>query len=223
MFFETRLSRYFVKILCNLKEKIFTVQSALSSVLFSLFTGFIFGNLFGTLLDTLRLYFLFNGFVGVFILLLVEAINSLVYGISFGNKNFSKNEKIPLGSFVIEDYTEQVFERSPTPLASLSHKSFLFKKFQKKTSSLLMYLSIKLRKIKILLCDITSPEFEEKKKVFYKNLSIIRQSIFGDIAKAMSNKLFFFYTNATQVKRTVNSFKIGLLFGFFVDSFKVGS
>ena len=38
-----------------------------------------------------------------------------------------------------------------------------------------------------------------------------------------SDKLKFLSKNVIHIKRALNSFKIGLLFGFFVDSFKVGS
>ncbi len=191
MFFETRLSRYLIEISCNLREKLFTVQSALSLVLFSLFTGFLFGNLFGTFLDSLRLYFFSNGFVGLFILLLVEGINSLVYGMSF-SKRF--------------DYDD---------------KNFLFLEPQKgvtKPSILKQEVSLQPRESYIegsttlleLQTRISSNTHTSKE--FHKNRMH---------SPWFSRKLL--YKSITHIKRTVNSFKIGLLFGFFVDSFKVGS
>ena len=171
MFLDTRLSRYLTEFLCNLKIKIFTVQSAFSLVLLSLFTGFIFGNLFGTFLDTLRLYFFWNGFVALILLLLIEAVNSLVYGISF-SKRFHPLKH----SF----YTHQKEKR-------LFFLSYAFPFYNK---------------------------FSEQKLLgfgkFPQNATI-------------SQKKSCFYESIIHTERALNSFKIGLLFGFFVDSFKVGS
>lgn len=86
MFFKTRFFHYLTQLLNTFKDKFFTVKKAFSLVLLSLFTGFLFGNLFGTFLDTLRLYFLWNGFIGFFLLFFIELLNSLVYGISCSQK-----------------------------------------------------------------------------------------------------------------------------------------
>ena len=183
MFFETRLSRYLAEFFCTLKEKIFIVQSSLSFVLLSLFTGFLFGNLFGTFLDTLRFYLFCNSFVGLFILVLIEAINSLVYGISrreYGNKR----KKVPLRFYP---------EESSISLESQIHRSnnkYGSKKFYKNYSFLVV------------------------------KFSLITQNL---LSLSLQKKVFSFYQGATHIKRILNSFKIGLLFGFFVDSFKVGS
>ena len=166
MFFETKLSRYLAEIIGNLKEKILTVQSSLSFVLFSLFTGFLSGNLFGTFLDKFRSYFLWNGFVGLFILLFIEIINALVYGLSrreYGDF-LKKKKSVGVSSRLTKWQLEQNILSSKSQTYGFTNTPF-FK---------------------------ISPEEH------------------------------WFYT-ITHIKRTMNSFKIGLLFGFFVDSFKVGS
>ena len=134
MLFKTRLSQYVSNIFYNLKRKVLTVQNSFSLILFSLFIGFLCGNLFGTFLDILRIYFLWNGFIGVILLLCIEIINFFVYGISFSKRNLRTN--------FLQDYNLQ------------------------------------------------------KKR---------------------------FSNNMISIEKSVNAFKIGLLFGFFIDSFKVGS
>ena len=184
MFLDTRLSRYLTDILYNLKKKIFTVQNAFSLALLSLFTGFIFGNLFGTFLDTLRLYVFWNGFVGLILLLFIESINSLVYGISFSKK---MNQHSFYGHFFF-------------PMKK--KKSYRFSGGPKKWNNV-----------------AASQALREKKNNAPKSPNlwkIIENAVFSP------NKTLF-YESVIHIERTLNSFKIGLLFGFFVDSFKVGS
>ena len=144
MFFKTRLSRYFAEILSHLKKNVLTLQNTFSLALFFLFIGFLCGNVFGTFLDTLRLYFFWNGLVGLFLLLFIETINFLVYGFFLSKR---------VGSL---QYRAR---------ATKAKKSFLQKRIR-----------------------------------FYK-----------------------IYKKVINIERIINAFKIGLLFGFFVDSFKVGS
>ena len=162
MFFETKLFRYLGEIICNLKEKILTVQSSLSFVLFSLFTGFLSGNLFGTFLEKVRSYLWWDGFVGLLILVFIEIINALVYGLS----------RREYGDFSREAVSSRL------------------KKWQ--------------------------PEHD-----FISSNSQIYRFTNTPLFKKSPGKYWF--CTITQIKRTINSFKIGLLFGFFVDSFKVGS
>ena len=171
MFLDTRLSRYLTELLCNLKRKIFTVQSAFSLVLLSLFTGFIFGNLFGTFLDTLRLYFFWNGFVALILLLFIEAVNSLVYGISFSKRC-------------------DPFRESPLKDSFYSN--------QKKKGFLSLFYEFP------VYAKVNDPQN-------------------ATISSSKTKKKAFLYDSIIHMERTLNSFKIGLLFGFFVDSFKVGS
>ena len=147
MFFKTRLSRYFAEILSHLKTNALTLQNTFSLALFFLFIGFLCGNLFGTFLDTLRLYFFWNGLVGLFLLLFIETINFLVYGFFLSKR---------VGSLGFLQYRAR---------ATRAKKSFLQKRIR-----------------------------------FYK-----------------------IYKKVIHIERIINAFKIGLLFGFFVDSFKVGS
>lgn len=142
MFFKTRLSHYLVEVFSHFKIRFLNVQNTFSLALFFLFIGFLCGNLFGTFLDTLRLYFFWNGLVGVFLLFFVEIVNFLVYGVFLSKKS----------SFL--QYQTKTIKK----------QSFLQKQTKAKFSEKILYL-----------------------------------------------------------ERIINAFKIGLLFGFFVDSFKVGS
>ena len=173
MFFETKLFRYLAKIICNLKEKILTVQSSLSFVLFSLFTGFLSGNLFGTFLEKFRSYLWWNGFVGLFILIVIEIINALVYGLSRREYDY----------FSVEAVSSRRKKR---------------------------------------LCISSAPKINDKSEQYFISSNLQTYKFTNTpFLKKRPGKHWFFTT--TQIKRTFNSFKIGLLFGFFVDSFKVGS
>ena len=210
MFFETRLSYYLGNFSNRVKEKVFTLQSSFSFVLFSLFTGFIFGNLFGTFLDTLRLYFFWNGFVGLFILLLVEALNSLIYKTKFfygvNKKSFPKKDVFQKNSFQPQySWRKSRIQKDGQPLNGSSRNS-------QHAVSFLRFKNIPILGEIIAITGIIATfgctdftDCTNFKQKFCKNVS------------------FFLYQNVTPAKRTMNSFKIGLLFGFFVDSFKVGS
>ena len=86
MLFKTKLFRNANSIFYTLKKRILIVQNSFSLALFSLFLGFLCGNLFGTFLDSLRIYFFWNGFVAFIILLFIEAINFFVYRIPLAEK-----------------------------------------------------------------------------------------------------------------------------------------
>ena len=210
MSFETRLSQYLAEILCNLKEKILTVQSGFSLVLFSLFAGFLFGNLFGTFLDMLSLYFVWNGFVGIFLILLIEVVNSLIYGASLpvfweklnGNKTgdtslddvsclfrwfgFARKASTDPGYKVSES------KRNPEG-AHMMHDS---------SSS-----------EQLLSTTVGETRYQE-----YTSRKLLKLQ-----RRTRVKKMRLLHPNVFNCERGLNSFKIGLLFGFFVDSFKVGS
>ena len=171
MFLETRLSQYFTKILCQLRKKVFTVQSGFSLVLLSLFAGFIFGNLFGTFLDMLSFYLVWNGFVGILLILLIEIVNSLVYGAS-----------LPI--FWKKLYDNQTGDDSSSRLSSVTVAQARYERYR-----------------------------------FTKLL----ESPGGLRKRARIKRMGLPHQNILNCERALNSFKIGLLFGFFVDSFKVGS
>ena len=220
MFFETRLSRSLTEILCNLKEKMFTVQKAFALILLSLFTGFLFGNLFGTLLDALRLYFIWNGFVGLFLLLFIEAVNSLVYGISFSKKyesgNKEKNNFLKVPSRLIESQLRKPGEQLDK-IGDVSSYDELARPYVTKQPR------------EAFLKSETSVTKSEKQSSSSIDVSMTLQSNVKKRRKLNipeKRTLLFHQTvrhNVIHLERTVNSFKIGLLFGFFVDSFKVGS
>ena len=196
MFFQTRLSRYLGKFLYSLKDKVLNLQTSLSFILFSLFTGFIIGNLFGTFLDTLRLYFVWNGFVGLVLIFCIEALNSLVYGISLTKKsNFQQNNvKHSCRKNRIQNNKQSLIVNSTAnQLTSILDQKSLY---------------------------ASNDQLGWSKKQAKSKIKLLNISIFKRLDKDFSS---FFSNRVTDTKRALNSFKIGLLFGFFVDSFKVGS
>jgi hypothetical protein len=166
MFFKTKLSRNINKIFYTLKERVLIVQNSFSLALFALFLGFLCGNLFGTFLDTLRIYFIWNGFVAFIILLFVETINFFIYRIPLAEKinaNLSVSNVQNSNPLLTQ---RQTFLRSAMNVASLI-------------------------------------------------IPLVRRKG-RDVRLAKVSKTIY-------IKRSINAFKIGLLFGFFIDSFKVGS
>ena len=196
MLFKTKFFNYVIQLLNNFKEKVSIVQKAFSLVLLSLFTGFLFGNLFGTFLDTLRLYFVWNGFIGLFVLLFIELLNFLVYGIRSSTPSGLQSNLSNFRKFEVTTYNKKSLAELPdvnndvqnSPLQAVDD-------FRHK--------------------DVTRNSVNHKVLSEFSNFKIfsLKPSIFPHI----------FFKNGVYIKRMFNSFKIGLLFGFFVDSFKVGS
>ena len=242
MFFETRLSQYLAEILNNLKEKIFTVQNGFTLVLFSLFTGFVFGNLFGTFLDMLSFYFVWNGFVGIFLILLIEIVNSLVYGTSlsiFCKKLYgNKRDNVSLCAPALLAAASHA-RRAP-PIAQATHAQ--------RVSSLTWY-ARKLKDLVSILWRISLTSFFKASSMMDDNssseqlspITVTQTKYQGPVRAtellklqtlvsrvqstkpATAKKMKLLHPNILNCERSLNSFKIGLLFGFFVDSFKVGS
>ena len=172
MLFETKLFRNVNKIFYTLKERLLVVQNSFSLALFALFLGFLCGNLFGTFLDTLRVYFIWNGFVAFIILLFIEMINFFVYKISLTEKI---NTNLPLAFNKTRGFQS---------LARVTPKGWLY-----------------------------SPQKGQSNSRGY-NIKVQRKG--RDVR-------FAGVSETSYIERSMNAFKIGLLFGFFIDSFKVGS
>jgi hypothetical protein len=137
------LKRIFVifKSRYNSSSKTFTV------FLLYLFFGFFFGNLFGTLVMFLRVYLIWDGFIGLFLIICIETLSYFVY----------RGKKHQLSPF-------------PTQLLPLqSDKNLIRGAFR---------------------------QFNCKEPKELQKASFLR---------------------------SCNYFKIGLMLGFFIDAFKVGS
>ena len=61
------------------KKKFFLFEKSFSLMLFCLFLGFIFGSIFGTFLNTLRYFFIWDGFIIFVLLTFFEFLNYIVY------------------------------------------------------------------------------------------------------------------------------------------------
>lgn len=137
--------------------------------IFFLFFGFLIGNLFGSLLNIFQKYISWNGLITIFILIIIELINCLIYQKKNRVTIFSKLKKL-------------YFAKAKKILKDL----FIYTKFMNIINTLNIF-------IKCLQPDFST----------YKHR-------FGKIEK-------------DSVLKSLNLFKIGILLGFFIDAFKVGS
>ena len=195
MLFKTKLFRNVNKIFYILKKRILIVQNSFSLALFSLFLGFLCGNLFGTFLDTLRIYFLWNGFVAFIILLFIEAINFFVY-------------RIPL--------TEKI------------NTKFSVSNVQNFSNLLGRSIKLNLHFLYALLNPFLTKRGYKAKNLRNNSATQLRMPLGKEVNALQPAQDFLFDNNkkiifTIYIERSLNAFKIGLLFGFFIDSFKVGS
>lgn len=155
----------FTRIVFFIRKSCFYIQrknsffkEVFSFALFTLFFGFLVGNLFGTFLNTIRFFILWDGFIILIIIFIMECYNCFLY-----NRFFKK----------IRD--QDCFERKrfPYPFCCWKKASTIF--------------------------WLAHPLF-----VFFS----YNQNLF---------------TNNQMIWKTINLLKIGILFGFFIDAFKVGS
>lgn len=90
MFIHTRFSLHLKKIKVSIKNKFCFLQSTFSLILFFLVFGFFVGNFFGTFLFLLRNFFVWDGFLIIFLIFTFEFINYCTYH-QISNKFFMKS------------------------------------------------------------------------------------------------------------------------------------
>lgn len=166
---------------------------------FFLFFGFMCGNLFGTFLSFFRNTIPWDGAIIAFVLLFVEWINYL--------------------NFVILN------KRTPIPSSPVSQKSFLL-------SSLIqlgLFIPSCLDRLGSFINGVASSWLgvnnDGAKRGTSKSPSPERKNIgfktqWSRFFKSMS---VFFQRKRNEMIRLLNFYKLGLLLGFFIDAFKVGS
>jgi hypothetical protein len=142
----------------------FTKQRNFSLIVFSTLSGFLVANVFGTFLTVLRSFLVWDGFIIIGLVFLVEAINLSVYRIFkpslLRSKEFRGEESLSMATDT-KDFKGQ------------------------------------------------DPSKERSRVVLSKTLPLFLLGLFD-------RRGYLFC-------QLVNSFKLGLLLGFFVEAFKVGS
>jgi hypothetical protein len=79
MIFKSKLNTFVSQYIGSLQDKSLFLRKNFPSMLALLLLGFLVGNVFGTFLNTLRFFFLWDGFI-IFILIgLLEILNYNVY------------------------------------------------------------------------------------------------------------------------------------------------
>ncbi len=243
MLFKTKLFRNVNKIFYTFKKRILIVQNSFSLALFSLFLGFLCGNLFGTFLDTLRIYFFWNGLVAFIILLFIEAINFLVYRIPLTEKininlsvsnvqNFSyllgQNIKPFFNLHFLYALLNPFLERGKYKAKNLRNNRPTSKVNALITPDKSFDKSSRLNPLQVAELTPSGLRLEDLSENLYgypKGVSSAtckgykREYEELDFLSHKNKKIIF----TIYIERSLNAFKIGLLFGFFIDIFKVGS
>lgn len=99
MFYNTKFLKISSVFFFNIKKKSIFIKKNFVIYIFLLFFGFICGNLFGTFLNFFRYLISWDGFIIIFIILIIEFINYLTYTFKLKNNkifNFLNFYKIGL-------------------------------------------------------------------------------------------------------------------------------
>lgn len=198
---NTKLIRLLKKIMAANSERFAMFKQHFITSTFCLFFGFMCGNLFGTFLTFFRTLIHWDGAIIALLLLFIEWINYLNFVFLKKHETYfslaSKNEA--LGLF-----------KTPTPVScGVTILSFV-------NSIRLVFQSTFTFLKQTLLFPITNESLNRttpKKLMQRKNSSVPNQ-------KNTSSRLNL---NLVLCIRFFNFFKLGLLLGFFIDAFKVGS
>lgn len=196
---NTRLFLLITQLISTFKKNFFFTKINFSDKLFLLFFGFLFGSLFGTLLPSFREKINWDGFITALIIFILEIISYIVYRSE--NKTFFLNSLIEINVFT---NLKKFFEKSVTIV------KLIFKKMQE-------------------------PEFEQFKtktmvqreqKTFVSSsktnmLSLKKEA--GGFSDPWKSRLKHSKIKQKVIFKNLNSFKIGIMLGFFIDAFKVGS
>ena len=81
MIFKSKLYTFVFQYIGSLQNKFLLLQKNFPSVLALVLFGFLVGNVFGTFLNTLRFVFLWDGFIILLIIGLMEILNYNVYNV----------------------------------------------------------------------------------------------------------------------------------------------
>lgn len=232
---HTKLVFFFKKIYKQATRKFFFFQIYFTNSVFFLLFGFLTGNLFGSLLNVFQESIIWHGFITIFIIFLVEITNYLIYRQPFAIQNKDKQlksqavykikrkikkKKIRLLNFnrITDSLNDKIKGDNIRMLLYYRNKRFKFPFKQKKKNMLfsrqISQFNAKLQEKKNKIFSLGPPD----RKKFY--FFFQRKFCFAIPTFA---KNFWSNTRAGLVIKSLNLFKIGVLLGFFIDAFKVGS
>ena len=200
MFPQTRFSSLTTKTVQSWRKKAFVFKTTFPVALFTLLFGFNTGNLFGTFLTALRLALNWDGLIILLVLLVLECVSSLIYSQPFKGRKGKQIDPACLRG-----------NCQPVLLSSVETQALYSSNKQENkcrgcTGSF------------ALDGQVDDQQCKQKRK------AVIRYCV-ANKGGGACDKLSppFLVLPATSLYKGLNYFKIGLMLGFFVDAFKVGS
>nr|AIT93536.1 hypothetical chloroplast RF20 [Prasiolopsis sp. SAG 84.81] len=188
------------------KTKLILFHIHFTNSVFFLFFGFLAGNLFGSVYSLFQNSITWHGFITMLIIFLVEITNYLIYNWSFKIPLYWKNKN---GFF---------YRCGPAKVRRIKNKLSFFSIFKKIEDFCYSYSE-----------PYNKAADSNLKTMFYdKNRYIkfpftIGSQLLRTFLVFAKNVLEKDYTTVRAVIKSLNLFKIGVLLGFFIDAFKVGS
>lgn len=212
---NTKLILFIQNILKQINKKIFFFKIYFATGSFFLFFGFLIGNLFGSFLNIFQKSIIWQGFIIILIILLVELVNYLMY-----HNNITT---INLSNTIIFRFTSKFFKIfylinwKPT-------QNFFFKNKKKNCFNLYKKLKKFLYMCKIIIFTIVNTFLNKNIFILININKFSKRKFFNRVCFTQN---FKFWANKTALKtiflKSLNLFKMGILLGFFIDAFKVGS
>lgn len=196
---NTRLFLLITQLIRTFKKKFFFTKINFSDKLFLLFFGFLFGSLFGTLLPSLREKINWDGLITALIIFILEIISYVVYRSE--NKTFFFNSLVEINAFT---NLKKFFEKGVTIV------KLTFKRIQEPEFEPLKTKTMVQREQKTFVSSSKT------------NMPPLKKEAGG---RSDPWKSRFKHSKIKQkiIFKNLNSFKIGIMLGFFIDAFKVGS
>lgn len=196
---NTRLFLLIKQLVSTFKKKIFFTKINFSDKLFLLFFGFLFGSLFGTLLPSFREKINWDGLITALIIFILEIISYIVYRSE--NNTFFLN---PLIEINVLTNLKKFFKKAITT-AKLTFKIMQESKFEQfKTKTMVQ------------------PEQKTSVSSSKTNLLFLKKEA-GNSSDLWKSRFQHSKIKQKIIFKNLNSFKIGIMLGFFIDAFKVGS
>jgi hypothetical protein len=194
---NTKFFRLIHEFVIQSRRKLWIFQSIVTVSIFALFLGFVCGNLFGTFLNYFRNFVPWDGFIISLTILVIEFINYL---------NFSYPKRCSISFF---NFFSSLFKRQPKAILESLNSNKLF--------------------------YVRPLPFDQKEKAKADNafrqtsrfFSPLLPPLFDGEKKQRQDKTDLTVPppipNTYSWIKILNFYKIGLLLGFFIDAFKVGS
>lgn len=196
---NTRLFSLIKQLISTFKKNFFFTKMNFSDKLFLLFFGFLFGSLFGTLLPSFREKINWDGLITALIIFILEIISYIVYRSK--NKTFFLNSLVEINAFI---NLKKIFEKGIT-IVKLTFKIMQEPEFEQfKTQTMVQ------------------PEQKTFVSSSKTNMLPLKKEA-GGCSDPWKSRFKHSKIKQKIIFKNLNSFKIGIMLGFFIDAFKVGS